>query len=253
MIGGNGARPVAVVTGGGRGIGAAVCRRLAGIGHPVVVNYLGDRGAAERVVAEIEGAGGTAVAVPADVADEAAVLRLFDAAVELGTVGLVVVNAGITGPYGRLDELDAAALRRVVDVNVTGAVLCAREAVRRMSTRHGGAGGSVVTVSSGAAVLGSAGEWVHYAATKGAVNSLTVGLAREVATEGVRVNAVSPGLIETDLHATAGQPDRLARMAPTVPMGRPGTAAEVAEAVIWLASDAASFITGAVLPVTGGR
>jgi NAD(P)-dependent dehydrogenase (short-subunit alcohol dehydrogenase family) len=253
MIGGNGARPVAVVTGGGRGIGAAVCRRLAGIGHPVVVNYLGDRGAAERVVAEIEGAGGTAVAVPADVADEAAVVRLFDAAAELGTVGLVVVNAGITGPYGRLDELDAAALRRVVDVNVTGAVLCAREAVRRMSTRHGGAGGSVVTVSSGAAVLGSAGEWVHYAATKGAVNSLTVGLAREVATEGVRVNAVSPGLIETDLHATAGQPDRLARMAPTVPMGRPGTAAEVAEAVVWLASDAASFITGAVLPVTGGR
>lgn len=253
MSDGTAARPVAVVTGGGRGIGAAVCRALAAAGHPVVVNYLGDAAAAERVVAEVTGAGGTAVAVRADVADEAAVVRLFDAAAELGTVGLVVVNAGITGPYGRLDELDADALRRVVDVNVTGAVLCAREAVRRMSTRHGGSGGGVVTVSSGAATLGSAGEWVHYAATKGAVNSLTVGLSREVAAEGIRVNAVSPGLIDTDLHATAGQPDRLARMAPTVPMGRAGTPEEVAAAVLWLASDAASFVTGAIVPVTGGR
>lgn len=243
-----------VVTGGGRGIGAAVCRRLAAAGRPVAVNYVADASSAEAVVDEIVAAGGRALAVRAEVSDESDVAALFDAAaVALGPVDGLVNNAGITGPYGRLDELDAAALRRVVDVNVVGAVLCAREAVRRMSTRHGGTGGAIVNVTSRAAVLGSPDEWIDYAATKGAVDTLTVGLAREVGREGIRVNAVAPGLIETDVHAAAGQPDRLTRLAPGIPLGRPGQPDEIAEAVHWLLSDAASYVTGAVLPAGGGR
>lgn len=244
---------VVVVTGGSRGIGAAVCRQAAAAGYAVVVNYTAAADRAAALVGELTGAGARAVAVRADVADEAAVTELFAAADELGTLAALVNNAGITGPYGRFDAVATADLRRVLDVNVLGAMLCTRAAVRRMSTRYGGAGGCVVNVSSRAAVLGSANEWVHYAASKGALDSLTVGLANELAGEGIRVNGVAPGLIDTEVHAAAGQPDRVVRMAPGVPLGRPGEAAEVAAAVLWLMSAQAAFVTGATLPVSGGR
>lgn len=244
-----------LVTGGSKGIGAAVARAAADAGWAVAVNYTADAAGAGAVVASIEAAGGRAVALPGDVSVEADVVRVFDAAEAAfgGPVRALVNNAGIVGAYGRFDDLGTDALRRTVEINVIGAMLCAREAVRRMSTRHGGPGGLIVNVSSRAAVLGSAGEWVHYAATKGAVDSLTVGLANEVAGEGIRVNAVAPGLIETGLHAGAGQPNRLAEKAPSIPLGRAGTAEEVADAVLWLLSDRASFVTGAVVPVHGGR
>ncbi len=245
---------VLLVTGGGRGIGAEVCRRAAEAGYAVVVNYLDRATAADSLVAELRARDGRAVAVRADVSDPDAVQRLFDTAAErFGPVNALVNNAGIVGSYGRLDELDSTVLRRVVDVNVTGALLCAREAVRRMSTRHGGHGGAIVNVSSRAAALGSPGEWVHYAATKGAMDTMTIGLAAEVGREGVRVNAVAPGLIDTGLHAAAGVPDRLRRMADGVPLGRPGQPAEVAAAVLWLLSDEASYVTGAILATSGGR
>jgi NAD(P)-dependent dehydrogenase (short-subunit alcohol dehydrogenase family) len=244
-----------LVTGGSRGIGAAIARAAARQGWAVAVNYAGDADAAAAVVAQIEDHAGRAVACAADVSDEADVLRLFDTAQTAlgGPVTALVNNAGVVGAYGRFDELDTSAMRRTVDVNVIGTMLCAREAVRRMSTRHGGSGGHIVNISSRAAQLGSAGEWVHYAATKGAVDSLTLGLAHEVAAEGIRVNAVAPGLIETGLHAAVGRPDRLAEKTPGIPLGRPGTAEEVADAVMWLLSDKATFITGAVIPVHGGR
>lgn len=243
-----------VVTGGGRGIGAAVSRLAAAAGYAVAVNYASDEASARAVAEAIVRAGGRAAAIGADVADEKDVLRLFDTAErELGPLAALVNNAAITGGMSRLDELDAAVLTRVLAVNVVGTALCAREAVRRLSTRHGGRGGAIVNVSSIAARLGSAGEWIHYAASKGAVDTLTVGLAREVATEGVRVNGVAPGLVETDLHAAAGEPERPARLAPTIPMLRSGTPEEIAEAVLWLLSPAASYVTGAVLPVGGGR
>lgn len=244
---------VVLVTGGGRGIGAAVCRAAVAAGYPVVVNYASAETAARDLVDELTAAGGQAVAVRADVSDEADVAALFDAAQRLGPLAALVNNAGVTGPYGRFDDVHATELRRVVDVNVVGAMLCAQQAAWRLSTRHGGTGGSIVNVSSRAAALGSAGEWVHYAATKGALDTLTVGLSRELGDEGVRVNGVAPGLIDTELHATAGQPDRVARTSPGVPMRRPGTADEVAAAVLWLLSDAASFVTGAIVPVAGGR
>lgn len=244
---------VVIVTGGGRGIGAAVCRLAAAHGHRVVINYATDSTAAERVRAEIESAGGTAITVPGDVSDETDVRRLFDAAAELGPLTGLVANAGITGNSpGRLDDQDAGVVRRVLEVNVLGVFLCARAAVLRMSTRHGGSGGAIVTVSSTAASRGSPGEWVHYAASKAAVESLTHGLALEVADEGVRVNAVAPGLVETGLHAAAGLPDRIARKAPQIPMRRVGQPAEIAEGVLWLLSPAASFVTGAILPISGG-
>ncbi|MBV8704546.1 MAG: SDR family oxidoreductase [Acetobacteraceae bacterium] len=243
-----------IVTGGGRGIGAAVSIAAAALGHPVLVNYAGDEASADALARRIADQGGRAQAVRADVGTEEGVLRLFAAADGMGVpLAGLVNNAGISGGFARLDELEGEALRRVLAVNVAGSFLCAREAVRRMSTRHGGRGGTIVNVSSIAAKLGSAGEWIHYAASKGAIDTLTVGLAREVAGEGIRVNAVAPGLVATDLHAAAGAPDRLERLAPGIPMGRAGTAEEVAASVLWLMSASASYVTGAVLPVGGGR
>lgn len=243
-----------IVTGGGRGIGAAVARLATRHGYAVVVNYVADESAASSVVREIEQGHGRAVAIQADVSQEKDVLQLFESAERtLGRVVGLVNNAGITGGFSRLEDLEAANLERVLAINVTGAMLCAREAVRRFSTRRGGSGGAIVNISSRAAQLGSAGEWIHYAVTKGAIDTLTIGLAREVASEGIRVNAVAPGLVETDIHAAAGEPGRPQRLAPGIPLGRAGKPEEVAEAVLWLLSPAAAYITGAILPVSGGR
>jgi len=245
---------VAIVTGGGRGIGAAIASGLAADGYAVAVNYASDKEAASRIVSEIAAAGLAALAVKADVAKEDEVMRLFETVDRhFGSLTVLVNNGGVTSGFSRLEELKAAALERVFAVNVFGAFLCCREAVRRMSTRRGGAGGSIVNVSSRAAQLGGSGEWIHYAASKGALDTLTIGLAREVATEGIRVNAVAPGLIETELHAVAGLPERVERMAPTVPMGRAGTAEEVANCVRFLVSPAAAYVTAAIVPVSGGR
>jgi NAD(P)-dependent dehydrogenase (short-subunit alcohol dehydrogenase family) len=245
---------VAVVTGGGRGIGAATARLAARRGYAVCVNYVEREAPALAVVEGIRAEGGRAVALKADTADEAAVAALFEAVDrELGPVTALVNNAGITGPATRLSGYDAATIRRVLDVNVTGLMLCTREAARRMSTRTGGAGGAIVNLSSMAAKLGGAGVWTAYAAAKGAVDSLTVGLAQELAPEGIRVNAIAPGLIETEIHAAAGVGERLKTLGPSVPLGRVGTAQECAEAILWLLSDAAAYTTGAVLPVSGGR
>lgn len=243
-----------IVTGGGRGIGAAVARLLARAGHAVAVNYAARPETAEALVREIEAAGGRAVAIRADVAEEGEVRRLFEAAeAALGPITGLVNNAGITGPYGRIADAPPAELARVFAVNSLGPVLCCREAIRRMATSAGGRGGAVVNVSSMASLLGSSGEFVTYAASKGAVDSLTIGLAREVAKEGIRVNAVRPGLIDTEIQLIPGVGNRLETLGTTPPLGRPGTAEEVAEAVAWLLSDAASYVTGAILNVSGGR
>ena len=245
---------VMVITGGGRGIGAATARLAAGRGYAVCVNYQRDAAAAEGVVAAIAEAGGKALAVQADVSREADVERLFESArSELGPLTALVNNAGVTGRISRLDEAETEVIRKAVDINVTGAILCARAAVRRISTRHGGPGGGIVNISSVAATLGSPGEYVWYAATKGAIDSLTIGLSKELAEDGIRVNAVAPGLIKTEIHASSGLPDRAERLAHLVPMARAGDAQEVAEAILWLLSDAASYVTGTVLRVTGGR
>ncbi len=245
---------VAIVTGSGRGIGAAIAKGLAKDGYAVAVNYINDEAAASQVVSEIKSAGGTAFAIQADVSKDADVVRLFDAVDRiLGTLTALINNGGVTGKFGRLEELSAATLERVFSINVIGTFLCCREAVRRMSTRSGGPGGNIVNISSRAAQIGGAGEWIHYAASKGAIDTLTIGLAREVAAEGIRVNAVAPGLIETELHAAARIPDRMQRLAPTVPMGRAGTADEVAGCVRFLLSPAAAYVTAAILPVSGGR
>jgi NAD(P)-dependent dehydrogenase (short-subunit alcohol dehydrogenase family) len=243
-----------LITGAGRGIGAATARLAAQRGYAVCVNYRRQRDAADRVVADIERAGGKAVAIGADVALEADVLRLFDeCTAALGPLAGLVNNAGILEQHMRVDEMSAARFERVFGTNITGAFLCAREAVRRMSTRHGGRGGAIVNVSSVAASLGSPNEYVDYAASKGAVDTLTVGLAREVANEGIRVNAVRPGVIYTEIHASGGEPNRVERVKAAVPMKRGGDAEEVARAVLWLLSAEASYITGALLDVSGGR
>jgi NAD(P)-dependent dehydrogenase (short-subunit alcohol dehydrogenase family) len=243
-----------VVTGGSRGIGAAISRLAAARGYSVAINYAADSASANTLVAEIQQAGGLATAIQADIANEPDIIRLFESADEtLGPLTALVNNAGITGGFARVDAVDAAMLTRLFAVNVTGPILCCREAIRRLSTKHGGRGGAIVNISSRAAQLGSSGEWVHYAASKGAIDTLTIGLAREVATEGIRVNAVSPGLVETGIHAAAGDPERPARLAHTIPMGRPGQPTEIAEAVLWLLSPAASYITGHILQATGGR
>ncbi|MFL6074449.1 MAG: SDR family oxidoreductase [Mycobacteriales bacterium] len=244
---------VAIVTGGSRGIGAAVARLVAARGWDVCLSYRAEAEAARGVVAECVAAGAKAVAVPADVAVEGDVVRLFAAAGELGPVTALVNNAGIVSPQSRVEDLDAARIERMLAVNVLGAFLCAREAVRAMSVRGGGPGGVIVNVSSRAAQLGSAGEYVDYAASKAAVDALTVGLGQEVATDGIRVVGVRPGLIETDIHASGGEPGRVARLASTVPMRRGGRAEEVAAAIVWLMSPEASFVTGATLDVSGGR
>ena len=238
-----------MVTGGSRGFGRAVALQAGSLGWSVGVGYRDDRAAAEAVVERIEAAGGRGVATAGDVAVEADVLALFDATEEaLGPIDGAVVNAGIAGPPSRLVDMTEERIRRTVDVNVVGALLCAREAARRL-----GRGGSIVLVSSAAARLGAPDEYVDYAATKGAVDTLALGLAREMAADGIRVNAVRPGVIETDIHASSGRPDRPALLAPLIPLGRAGTADEVAQAIVWLLSDAASYTTGALLDVSGGR
>ncbi len=245
---------VLVVTGGSRGIGAAICELAANRGYDVVVNFSGDPAPAEEVAERVRSHGAQALAHRADVSDEQQVGDLFSAAAELGPLVGLVNNAGVTGNTpGRLDEQSVETVRRVLDINVTGVFLCCREAVRRLSTRYGGSGGAIVNVSSTASRNGSAGEWVHYAASKAAVNTLSLGLAREVADEGIRVNVVSPGLVDTGLHAAAGMPDRVERLSPVIPLGRAGQPEEIAAAVLWLLSPEASFTVGAVLEVGGGR
>jgi len=244
-----------IVTGGSRGIGAAVARLGGARGYAVAVNFRGERAQAEAVVADIAEAGGRALAIQGDVAEEKDVLALFDTAErELGPITALANNAGITGDFGQaLETINPANWRRVLEVNTIGAALCAREAIKRMSTARGGAGGAIVNVSSRAVALGSPNSWLQYAASKGAVDSFTRGLAYEVARQGIRVNAVEPGLIETDIHGNDGGAARLAKALPTVPIGRIGKPEEVAEAVLWLLSPAASYVTGATLPVSGGR
>lgn len=243
-----------IVTGGSRGIGAATARLAAQRGHGVCVSYVRDAKAAQSVVDSITGAGGRALAVQGDVAREADVLRLFDSAQgSLGAIDGLVNNAGILEQHMRLDEMTAGRFERVFATNIVGAFLCAREAVRRMSTRHGGMGGCIVNVSSMAARLGSPGEYIDYAASKGAVDTLTTGLAREVAEEGIRVNAVRPGVIYTDIHASGGEPNRVERVKAMVPMKRGGEPEEVARAILWLLSDEASYCTGTFIDVSGGR
>jgi NAD(P)-dependent dehydrogenase (short-subunit alcohol dehydrogenase family) len=244
-------RGVCLVTGGGRGIGAATAKLAAARGYRVAIFYRERAADAERVVAEIVAAGGTALAVCADVGDEAALTRGFIAADSLGPLELLVNNAGIVGSVGRLEDVTGPMLTQLVQTNIVGAFLAAREAVRRMSTRHGGQGGSIVNVSSGASQLGSPGVWIHYAATKGALDTMTIGLAKEVAAEGIRVNAVRPGIIDTEIHAQR-PPGQLDKMRQAVPLGRIGTAEEIAQAILWLASDEASYVTAALLDARGG-
>jgi len=245
---------VLIVTGSSRGIGAATALLAARRGYAVCVTYRKNKQAAEKVVSQIEGAGRQAIAVTADIAIEKDIIRLFETVdKELGPLSALVNNAGILEQQMRLETMSAERLERIFKTNITGTFLCSREAVKRMSTKNGGAGGAIVNVSSGAAVTGSPGEYIDYAASKGAVDTLTIGLAKEVALESIRVNAVRPGLIYTDIHAAGGEPERIERLKEGVPMKRGGKAKEVANAILWLLSDEASYATGTFIDVTGGR
>ena len=245
---------VALITGGSRGIGAATARLAAAQGWKVAVNYAANAVAADEVVQAIRASGGQALAVQADVADEAQVLAMFEQVdAQLGRITGLVNNAGVVDVAARVEQMTLARLRRMFDINVIGSMLCAREAVRRMSTRHGGSGGAIVNVSSAAARLGAPGQYVDYAAAKGAIDAFTIGLAKEVGAEGIRVNAVRPGLIETEIHASGGIPDRVQQLAHLVPMQRGGTAEEVAQAICWLLSPEASYTTMSLVDVSGGR
>jgi NAD(P)-dependent dehydrogenase (short-subunit alcohol dehydrogenase family) len=245
---------VVLVTGGSRGIGAACALLAAKHGYKVCVNYANNENAALGVVSEIEKIGGHAIAVKGDVANEADILRLFaETKSRLGPLTSLINNAGILDKEGRLDTFSSERIARIIAVNVTGSIICAREAVKAMSTKHGGNGGSIVNISSVAAILGGPGVYVDYAATKGAIDTFTIGLAREVATEGIRVNGVRPGIIDTDIHASGGSPDRVEELKHIIPMQRGGSAMEVAETVLWLMSDAASYVTGTTVDVSGGR
>jgi NAD(P)-dependent dehydrogenase (short-subunit alcohol dehydrogenase family) len=246
-------RPLLLVTGGSRGIGAAVCRKAAAQGYDLLINYRSDASAAEAVAADCRTLGAHADIVPGDTADEEGIAAIFAAVDRLGPLFGLVNNAGIVDVTARVDEFDRARLDRMFAVNVIGKIRCASEAVKRMSTKHGGQGGAIVNISSMAAVIGSASQYVDYAAAKGAVDTFTVGLSREVATEGIRVNAIRPGIIDTDIHASGGLPNRACDLAPIVPMQRPGTADEVADSVLYLLSPQASYVTGAILNVSGGR
>lgn len=243
-----------LITGAGRGIGRAIALQAAGCGYNLCLNYRSDEKSAQSLLAEIVSHNVKAILVQADVSVEADVMKLFNAVdVELGPLNVLVNNAGILFHSNRLDTFSEDRINQTLTTNVTGSILCAREAIKRMSTEHGGTGGSIINISSIAALLGSPNEFIDYAASKGAIDSVTVGLAKEVATEGVRVNAVRPGLIYTDIHESAGDPDRIARLQSAVPMQRGGSADEVANAVIWLASEQASYVTGSFINVSGGR
>jgi len=245
---------VVVITGGSRGIGRAAALAAAARGYRVVVGYASNKAAADEVVSLIEGKNGKALAVKCNCGSEADILALFKAADGFGTLGALVNNAGIVGKSGvRVEDMTAERIQEVMAVNVTGAILCAREAVKRMSTKFGGQGGVIVNISSVAAKLGSANTYVDYAASKAAVDALTLGLSHEVATDGIRVAGIRPGLIDTDIHASGGEPDRAHRLAPMVPMKRVGKAEEIANAVVWLMSDEASYVTGTTIDVSGGR
>jgi NAD(P)-dependent dehydrogenase (short-subunit alcohol dehydrogenase family) len=245
---------VVVITGGSRGIGRATALAAAGRGYRVVVGYASNKAAADEVVAQIEGKNGKAIAVKCDVAHEKDILALFKASDEFGTLGALVNNAGIVGKSGvRVDEMSAERIQEMMAINVTGSILCAREAVKRMSTKHGGKGGVIVNLSSVAARLGAPNTYVDYAASKGAIDSFTIGLGYEVAGEGIRVAGIRPGLIDTEIHAAGGEPDRAHRLAHMVPMKRVGTADEIANAIVWLMSDEASYVTSTILDVSGGR
>jgi len=243
-----------IVTGGSRGIGAATARIAGERGYDVCVNYLQDAAAAAAVVADIEKSGRRAISVAGDMSLERDVMNLFETSdAQLGSLGVLINNAGIVGTQSRVEDYTLERLQRMFAINITGAFLCVREAVRRMSTKNGGAGGTIVNVSSAAARLGAPNEYVDYAASKGAMDSMTIGLSKEVAAEGIRVNAVRPGLIYTDIHASGGEPGRVERLKTGVPMQRGGEADEVARAILWLASDESSYTTGSLVECSGGR